>query len=90
MKLFGVWVLGSLAITAWLIVNVGIVAGLLALAWLVFGAGASMGLAWWDVRTDGYVLQKKDDPESGRRRWWVGTPREDGTVRWHMPGPGTR
>lgn len=65
-----------------------------AVAWLTWSVAAYVighGITLWDIRTDGYVLEKKRDMR-GKTRWRVGTPAPppertpEPRVTWVPPG----
>ena len=72
------------AIGAYVYRHLGIPATVAWFAWNFAAATAWMQIAWHDVRTDGYVLQKRLAAD-GKKRWWVGKALGGKTV-WTIPG----
>lgn len=65
--------------------SLGVPATLLWFLWNAVSALVWMQLAWHDVRTDGYVVEKYD-AKDGHRRWRVGVRETNGTTNWTTPG----
>lgn len=74
------WVLATLTAAAalWWAVSPWATAAMF--VWMLASQLVLYSVAWWDVRTDGYVLQKDSD-----RRWRVGTQKLDGSIEWLAP-----
>lgn len=77
----------SLVAAAWWYVG-WIAAGVMAL-WTFLSYGVGITNAQWEIRGDGYILEKRKDGR-GVRRWRVGTvepaARVEPPVRWLVPG----
>lgn len=71
------WVVLTVLVTAKAGLLTSFWAALAVFGWMVVTQLILLNLAWWDVRTDGYVLRKGDD-----RRWRVGVQRTDGKIDW--------
>ncbi len=74
------WVLITLAGASQLWGAISVAAAVGAVLWMVVSQFVLYSVAWWDVRTDGFVLVKGDD-----RRWRVGAQRLDGSIEWLAP-----
>lgn len=86
--MFWLWV-GATIVTVYAVGSaMGVMAAAAVLGLVVATHVLAMAMAWWDVRTDGYVMEKRPAKDGGRQ-WWVGSPR-GGTVQWLMPGPRAR
>jgi hypothetical protein len=77
---YWVWLALTLAAVALLARPVSPLVVVGAVAWVMVTQFVLYSVAWWDVRTDGYVLTKGDD-----RRWRVGAQRLDGSIEWLAP-----
>lgn len=83
------WVVLSLAlvVAAWW--YAGWIAAGVALVWTLVSHVVGVKLAQWEIRADGYILEKRKDMR-GKMRWRVGTQepaaRVEPAVRWLVPG----
>ena len=77
------WFFGLVAGPIWIGLHYGWKAGSAIGAWMLFTAVFFWGQCLWDLKTDGYILDKVPAP-NGRRRWRVRLA-EDPQARTESP-----
>lgn len=84
-RLFWLNTFAMCAVGAYVYRHAGIPATAAWFAWNFVAALVWMQLAWHDVRTDGYEMEKRRATD-GKSRWWVGVRETNGTTNWTTPG----
>lgn len=81
---FWLFTVAMCAVGALVFQGLGVLATLVWFLWNAIGALVWAGLAWYDVRTDGYVLEKYWAPD-GKHRWRIGVRDAEGRTCWTEP-----